>query len=109
MKRGDVVLVAVPGDYGKPRPVVVIQTDLANETHASFVVCPMTSYIQDAPLFRLDVVPTAENGLKKPSQVMVDKIVAVRREKVRQVIRSQPTHKKNQFQANRCAAPAFGR
>ncbi len=52
MRRGDVVLVAVPGDYGKPRPAVVIQTDLANETHASFVVCPMTSYIQDAPLFR---------------------------------------------------------
>jgi mRNA interferase MazF len=46
----------------------------------------MTSYIQDAPLFRLDVVPTAENGLKKPTQVMVDKIVAVRREKVRQVV-----------------------
>ena len=86
MRRGDVVLVAVPGDYGKPRPAVVIQTDLANETHDSFVVCPITSYIQDAPLFRLDVVPTAENGLKKPSQVMVDKIVAVRREKVRQVV-----------------------
>jgi len=86
MRRGDVVLVAVPGDYGKPRPAVVIQTDLVNETHVSFVVCPMTSYIQDAPLFRLDVVPTAENGLKKPSQVMVDKIVAVRREKVRQVV-----------------------
>ena len=86
MRRGDVVLIAVPGGYGKPRPAVVIQTDLANETHASFVVCPMTSYIQDAPLFRLDVVPTAENGLKKPSQVMVDKIVAVRREKVRQVV-----------------------
>jgi mRNA interferase MazF len=46
----------------------------------------MTSYIQDAPLFRLDVVPTAENGLKKPSQVMIDKIVAVRREKVRQIV-----------------------
>ena len=86
MRRGDVVFFVVPGDYGKPRPAVIIQTYLANETHASFVVCPMTSYIQDAPLFRLDVVPTVENGLKKPTQVMVDKIVAVRREKVRQVV-----------------------
>ena len=86
MRRGDVVLVAVPGDYGKPRPAVVIQTDLANETHASFVVCPMTNYIQDAPLFQLDVVPTAENGLEKPSRVIVDKIVAVRKEKVQQVV-----------------------
>ena len=41
MKRGDVVLVVVPGDYGKPRPAVVIQTDLVNDTHSSVVVCPV--------------------------------------------------------------------
>ncbi len=40
MKRGDIVLVTAPGDYGKRRPAVVIQSDLFNDTHASIVVCP---------------------------------------------------------------------
>ena len=86
MTRGDIVLVVVSGDYGKPRPAVVIQTDLVNETHASIVVCPLSSHLQDAPLFRLEVIPNKENGLRKPSQIMVDKILAVRRDKIRQVI-----------------------
>ena len=86
MTRGDIVLVVVSGDYGKPRPAVVVQTDLVNETHASIVVCPLSSHPQDAPLFRLEVLPDKENGLRKPSQIMVDKILAVRRDKIRQVI-----------------------
>jgi len=86
MKRGDIVLVAVPGDYGKPRPAVVVQTDLVNDTHSSIVVCPVTSHLQDAELFRLTVEPSSDNGLQKTSQVMVDKIVAVRRDKIRKII-----------------------
>lgn len=86
MKRGDVVVVVVPGDYGKPWPAVVVQTDLVNDTHASIVVCPITSHIQDAELFRLTVEPCAANGLQKASQIMVDKLVAVHRDKIRQVI-----------------------
>ena len=86
MKRGDVVIVAVAGDYGKPRPTVVIQTDLVNDTHASIVVCPITSHLQEAELFRLTITPSPENGLQKTSQIMVDKIVAVRRDKIREGI-----------------------
>ena len=86
MKRGDVVLVVVPGDYGKPRPAVVVQTDLVNDIHASVVVWPITSHIQDAELFRLTVNPSLDNGLQKTSQIMVDKIVAIRSDKVRQVV-----------------------
>jgi len=87
MKRGNVVLVAVvPGDYGKPRPAVVVQTDLVNDTHSSIVVCPITSHIQDAELFRLTIEPSSDNGLQKTSQIMVDKIVAVRRDKIRKAI-----------------------
>ncbi len=86
MKRGDVVVVVVPGDYGKPRPAVVVQTDLVNDTHASIVVCPITSHMQDAELFRLTIQPSPGNGLQKISQVMVDKLVAVRRDKIGQVI-----------------------
>jgi mRNA interferase MazF len=83
MKRGDIVPVAVAGDYGKPRPAVVIQTDLVNDIHASIVVCPVTSHLQDAELFRLTIEPSSDNGLQKISQIMVDKIVAVRRDKIR--------------------------
>jgi len=86
MKRGDLVIVSAPGDYGKPRPAVIIQSDIFNETHASILVCLITSDRQDAPLFRIDVQPTEETGLKVPSQIMVDKIVALRRERITQHI-----------------------
>jgi len=86
MKRGDVVLVVVPGDYGKPRPAVAVQTDLVNDTHSSIVVCPITSHLLDAELFRLTIEPSSDNGLQKTSQIMVDKIVAVRRDKIREGI-----------------------
>lgn len=84
--RGDVVVCALPGDYGKPRPAVVVQSDLFNETHASVAVCPVTSMIVDAPLFRIAIEPDADNGLRAPSQVMVDKITALRSDRVKSVI-----------------------
>ena len=80
--RGDVVVGSTPGDYGKLRPALVIQSDFFNATHASIVICPITSYLLNAPLFRISVQPNAENGLKADSQVMVDKIAAVRRERM---------------------------
>jgi len=86
MKRGDLVIVSVPGDYGKPRPAIIIQSDIFNETHASILVCLLTSDRQNAPLFRIDVEPTEETGLKVASQIMIDKIVAFRRERIVQHI-----------------------
>ena len=82
MKRGDVVICIAPGDYGKPRPAVVVQADLFTPTHHSVVVCPITSELVDAPLFRVGIQPTATNGLRKQSQVMVDKIIALRRDRI---------------------------
>lgn len=86
MKRGDIVIAATPGDYGKPRPAVVIQSDIFNPTHASITLCPVTSHLVDAPLFRLNVQSAQENGLKVPSQIMLDKITTIRKEKLRQTI-----------------------
>lgn len=82
MRRGDIVTIALPGDYGKPRPAVVVQSDVFNESHASVVVCPMTSTLIDAPLFRVALEPSQRNGLNAPSQIMVDKLVALRRERL---------------------------
>lgn len=86
MNRGDIVVSAAPGDYGKPRPALVVQSDLFNATHASIVICPITSYLIEAPLFRLTIPPTLGNGLKSESQVMIDKVTAVKRGRVGKTI-----------------------
>ena len=85
MTRGDLVTVAIQGDFGKPRPALVIQADVFN-AHASVTLLPVTSTLLDAPLLRITVAPSADNGLQRPSQVMVDKAMTVRRDKVGQVI-----------------------
>ena len=78
MKRGDVVVVAARGAYtGKPRPALVVQSDLFNATHQSVTLCPITSDCLDAPLFRIPLPPGERTGLKSASQIMVDKIVSV--------------------------------
>jgi mRNA interferase MazF len=82
MRRGDVVTVAATGDYGKPRPAVIVQTDALPERHASVVVCQMISVIVDAPDFRVTIEPSAENGLQIRSQVMADKPVTIRRDRI---------------------------
>jgi mRNA interferase MazF len=82
LSRGDIVAGAPQGDYGKPRPALVVQSDLFNPTHASVVICPITSQLVDAPLLRLPIQPDLENGLKAESQVMIDKIMAVKRERI---------------------------
>ncbi|MFT0533814.1 type II toxin-antitoxin system PemK/MazF family toxin [Castellaniella hirudinis] len=79
--RGALVTIATQGDFGKPRPALVIQADLFAE-HTSVTVLPISSTRVSAPLLRIDVDPDAENGLQKPSQVMIDKALTVRRKKI---------------------------
>jgi len=85
MRRGDLVTVALQGDLGKPRPALVIQSDLF-DAHPSVTILPVTSELRDAPLFRISVNPGELNGLSKPSQVMVDKPQSIQREKIGAVI-----------------------
>jgi len=81
MMRGDFVTIAMQGDFGKPRPALVIQANQFSE-HTSVTVLPITSTLVAAPLLRITVQPNAENGLQKPSQVMVDKAMTIKRDKV---------------------------
>ena len=81
MRRGDLVTMALQGDFGKPRPALVIQSDLF-DAHPSVAILPLTSELRDTPLFRILVKPEELNGLRKPSQVMVDKPQSVAREKI---------------------------
>jgi mRNA interferase MazF len=73
VKRGDIIVVALPGEFGKPRPVLVIQADLAPVDY-TVTYLPITSDLVRVPLARVRVEPTPENGLRKPSEVMVDRI-----------------------------------
>ena len=82
IRRGDVVICAAPGEYGKPRPAVVVQSDLFNGTHSSVTVCLITGHLVDAPPYRFPVRAGRTTGLKVQSQVMVDKVIAIPRNKI---------------------------
>lgn len=83
MKRGDLVTVALQGDFGKPRPAVIIQTDMS-ETE-TVVVLLISSTLTEAPHLRTDVPPSSTNGLRRPSQIMIEKVYAVHRSKIGQI------------------------
>ena len=77
MKRGDIVILAARGPYtGKPRPALIVQSDLFHETE-SITICPLTSTLVDVPLGRITVEPSRPNGLKNICQIMIDKIYTV--------------------------------
>ncbi|MCJ2143531.1 type II toxin-antitoxin system PemK/MazF family toxin [Methylobacterium sp. E-066] len=81
MKRGDLVTIALTGDFGKPRPALVIQSDLFDQTGTVTVLLISGTQV-DAPLIRTDIAPTPSNGLRKPSQVMIDKAMSVKRDRI---------------------------
>lgn len=84
IERGDFVTMTMQGDFGKPRPALVIQSNLFNEVYSSVTVLLVTSDVIDAPLFRITVEPDEFNGLQKPSQIMVDKAMTIKRERLRE-------------------------
>jgi len=72
MRRGQFVVVATSGDYGKPRPALVVQSELFAEL-PSVVICPLTTTLRnDADQFRLEVEPSERNGLREVSQIAID-------------------------------------
>ncbi|MDL2407650.1 type II toxin-antitoxin system PemK/MazF family toxin [Rhizobium calliandrae] len=81
MRRSDIVTVAISGDFGKPRPALIIQADQFDAT-GTVTVLLISSTLVDAPLIRPTIQPTAQNGLRKASQVMVDKAMSVKRDRI---------------------------
>ena len=79
--RGNFVTIAMQGDFGKPRPALIIQADQFGD-HSTVTVLPVTSTLVAAPLLRITVSPNTKNGLQKPSQVMIDKAMTVKRDKI---------------------------
>ena len=85
-RRGDLVIAVFGRDYGKPRPGVVIQSDLFNESHASAVLCPISSDLTGFAVFRVKLLASRASGLRTDSEVMVDKMATVDRDRIRQRI-----------------------
>lgn len=86
MRRGSIVTIALQGDFGKPRPALVLQSDVFNDIHATITVALISSSPVQAPIFRLDVTPNKQNGLSKESQIQIDKIMSIRKERIGAVI-----------------------
>jgi mRNA interferase MazF len=88
LKRGNVVLMVVPGDLGRPRPGVVVQADELGAATTTVLTCPLTSDVQNLaePLLRPVIEPGRGNGLRAQSQIMTDKMFAQRRDRIRAVI-----------------------
>jgi mRNA interferase MazF len=85
VKRGDIVIVTY-GELGRPRPVVIVQTDQLGDETTTVLACPITSAVTDRLPVRPILEATAENGLRVRSQIMTDKMLAVPRERVRRVL-----------------------
>jgi mRNA interferase MazF len=86
VKRGDVVLVVVPSELGRPRPGVVVQAEEFNEELSTVFICPVSSDLQERLPLRPMIEANPSNGLRLRSQIMTDKMVALRHERVRRVI-----------------------
>jgi mRNA interferase MazF len=87
MRRGDIVLAAFKGDWGKPRPFLVAQADLIGaHGYTSVVVCPLTSELTGGAVCRVLVEATPETGLRERSEIMVEKLAAPPRGRLRDVI-----------------------
>ncbi|TPG12406.1 type II toxin-antitoxin system PemK/MazF family toxin [Sphingomonas oligophenolica] len=93
IKRGDLVLAAGPGEFsGKPRPFVIVQSDSFNELHASFAMCPVTSTTNGAHLFRIAIDASIDTVLDRNSEIQIDKIQSLRRQRVVRVIGAVPAN-----------------
>jgi mRNA interferase MazF len=84
VKRGDIVTVAMSGDFGKPRPALVVQSDGFQDA-GTVTILLITSTPIEAPLLRVPIHPSQTNGLTVPSFIMIDKAMSVKRARIGKV------------------------
>jgi mRNA interferase MazF len=85
MQHGDLVVVAMQGDHGKPRPALVIQSDLFDRL-STVTVLPLVSSELVPAITRVDIAPSEANGLLALSQIVVHRPATIRRDKISRVI-----------------------
>ena len=98
VKRGSIVIVA-HGEFGRPRPAVVVQADELGDATTTVLVCPITSDVTERLPVRPNVEPNANNGLRLSSQVMTDKMFALPRDRVRRMIGLLDSNTSNRLDA----------
>lgn len=86
IEKGDIIICVLAGDYGKPRPGVVIQSNKYNKNRSSVLICPLTTHLTDDSDARMLLIPTKLNGLVSESQIMIDKGGAIKKEKIQKKI-----------------------
>jgi mRNA interferase MazF len=86
VKRGDVVLVVVPSELGRPRPGVIVQADEFNKDLSTIFICPISSDVQEKLPLRPIIEAKPSNGLLLRSQIMTDKMIPLRHDRIRRVI-----------------------
>jgi mRNA interferase MazF len=86
VRRGDVVLMVGPSELGRPRPGVIVQADQFNKELSTVFVCPITSDLQDKLPLRPMIEAEPSTGLRLRSQIMTDKMLALRHDRIRRVI-----------------------
>jgi len=86
LNRGDIAIVIAPGDYGKPRPALILQSNAFKQTESVVVALITSDQRPKSMLFRRAILPTDGNGLRQPSDVMLDKLVTIPRLKVSDAI-----------------------
>lgn len=103
MKRGDVVIVVLPGDYGKPRPAIVVQGDaMLRGGPSSIVLCPTTTSMSDRKTFRVRLQPSAANGLHAACEIMTEKITAAATHRIGSVVGELDANSMRQIDAALC-------
>jgi mRNA interferase MazF len=86
MKRGDFVIARERGtDTGKARPCLIIQSDEVMDLGVVISVCPLTSVLRGNDLIRVPVSPDGTNGLKKASEIEIDRIQSILRTRIAKV------------------------
>jgi mRNA interferase MazF len=86
LPRGTVVIVSVPGDFGKPRPAVIVQHSRLTPIMESVVIALVTTSVRGGRHVRVKVEPTERNGLRATSRIMVDKLFAIQKHRISQVV-----------------------
>jgi mRNA interferase MazF len=86
LKRGDIAIAALAGDYGKPRPVLVVQNDVLSGVVDSVVICPFSTSVGSTIIARLRIEPSPENGLEHPSILMIEKLTVLHVSRISRVI-----------------------
>ncbi len=85
-------------ESGKIRPVVIVQTDLLNETHLSTLVCPVTTNVQkEIELLRVHL---KKGQIDKLSDILVDQIRTIDNKRLLKKIGQLTTEQKNNLKAN---------